>query len=408
MMKDSIRVKTTMSLYLNYLVHGMAIVILAQNMTALGHQWKVPDAGVAMVISSLGIGRLLVLYISGFLSDRIGRKFFVQLGILTYIPFFIGIIFSGTTTQAYFWGILAGMANSFLDSGTYPALMELFPKSQATANILIKAFASIGELILPLLVAGLEQDQLWYGWSFVICAVILSINFIYLSFREFPQVTTGDDKLPQAKYVASNVESAYHSKPITKRIMLGIILTLFGYISMATFYLISQWLTKYGEVVSHLGMVHARFLVSLYSIGSIIGVLLMAIIVDRVVSSLWVMIGDTVVSLVALVLMASIPQELVMNTCSFIIGVSAAGGVMQIGLTVMSVMFPAAKGTVTGIYYTASGLASFSIPLVTGIISKRSIHSIMWFDVLIAIVGVACTVSVAIFSRQLNIEYKVP
>lgn len=47
------RIKTTACLYFNYLIHGMAIVILAQNMAVLGDQWHVGDAGVSMVISSL-------------------------------------------------------------------------------------------------------------------------------------------------------------------------------------------------------------------------------------------------------------------------------------------------------------------------------------------------------------------
>ncbi|MCL5444426.1 MFS transporter, partial [Lactobacillus johnsonii] len=81
------------------------------NMTMLSKQWGVTDAGVSFVISSLGIGRLIVLYISGVLSDKYGRRVFVQLGILTYIPFFIGITFSPNIYVGYFFGILAGMAN---------------------------------------------------------------------------------------------------------------------------------------------------------------------------------------------------------------------------------------------------------------------------------------------------------
>ncbi len=170
-MTSTERIKTTICLYLNYLVHGMAIVILAQNMTVLSQQWHVNDAGVSLVISSLGIGRLLVLYLAGTFSDRLGRKLFVQIGILTYTLFFIGIVISPNIAVAYFFGILAGMANSFLDSGTYPALMELYPQRQATANIMIKAFASIGELLLPIIVAGLDHFQLWYGWAFFIVCV---------------------------------------------------------------------------------------------------------------------------------------------------------------------------------------------------------------------------------------------
>lgn len=154
---------TVFFLYLNYLVHGMAIVILAQNMLPLRLQLGASIAQISYIISSLGIGRLLVLYISGWLSDCYGRKPFIIIGILTYIPFFVGILLSKNIFEAYICGILAGMANSFLDAGTYPALMEFFPKSQATVNILIKAFASIGELILPLLVTFLELHFLWYG-----------------------------------------------------------------------------------------------------------------------------------------------------------------------------------------------------------------------------------------------------
>ena len=43
----------------------MGVIILAQNMDALGKQWGTDIAGVAIVISSLGIGRLIVLMASG-------------------------------------------------------------------------------------------------------------------------------------------------------------------------------------------------------------------------------------------------------------------------------------------------------------------------------------------------------
>ncbi|BEI54801.1 hypothetical protein AWA2045_29320 [Lactiplantibacillus plantarum] len=198
-MTSTERIKTTICLYLNYLVHGMAIVILAQNMTVLSQQWHVNDAGVSLVISSLGIGRLLVLYLAGTFSDRLGRKLFVQIGILTYTLFFIGIVISPNIAVAYFFGILAGMANSFLDSGTYPALMELYPQRQATANIMIKAFASIGELLLPIIVAGLDHFQLWYGWAYLLCVCLMVVNFSFLRQRTFPRLTTNRVTMPNKK-----------------------------------------------------------------------------------------------------------------------------------------------------------------------------------------------------------------
>lgn len=371
----------------------MAIVILAQNMLALSRTWHVDMAGVSLVISSLGIGRLLVLYLAGTLSDRWGRRIFVKIGIVTYFCFFIGILISPNIYVAYFFGILAGMANSFLDSGTYPALMELYPQHQATANIMIKAFASIGELILPLLVAGIESVHLWYGWSFVVCAVGMALSFLAVRKRQF--ATPGSTATTTEETVVPTTEMTSGHKTV-----LGVILTLFGYTSMATFYLISQWLTEYGSHVVHLSMIHARMLVSIYSVGSIIGVVVTALLVEKWIQPVWFMLIDTVVSLGALILMASWPVLLVMQVGAFLIGCFAAGGVMQIGLTIMGNIFPQAKGRITGIYYTASALASFTIPVITAFISRTSIHDLMWFDALLAAMGVFFSLIVIYIYRR--------
>lgn len=377
---------TTISLYVNYIVYGMAIVILAQNMASLGHQWHVGAAEVSYVISSLGIGHLLVLYVAGVLSDRWGRKLFVNLGILTYLPFFIGIVFCRSTVVAYALGVLAGMANSFLDAGTYPTLMELYPRHEASANILIKAFSSVGELSLPLIVAALDGVHGWYGWSFMLGAAILIANLIFLQWRQFParQLAT-----------ATATPVAAPTRPVRWRTLQAVILTIFGYVGMATFYLISQWLTEYGTDVVHLSLLRARLLVSVYSAGSILGVLLTALVVNRWLKPAWFMLVDTVVSLVTLVAMAALPVFGVMFAGSLIIGISATGGVLQIGLN----LYPAHKGRVLGIYYTASGLASFTIPLVTGGLAKTSIHQIMWFDVGVAVLGVLCAVAILMLKR---------
>ena len=85
---------TAISLYLNYFIHGMGVIILAQNMEALAKHWNTTVGGVAIVISSLGIGRLIVLLVSGWLSDKFGRKPFVVLGVITYLLFFGGILVS--------------------------------------------------------------------------------------------------------------------------------------------------------------------------------------------------------------------------------------------------------------------------------------------------------------------------
>lgn len=223
-----------LSLYLNYFVHGIGVIILAQNMDALAARWG-SIADVAWVISMLGIGRLIVLFVSGKLSDKYGRKPFVLLGMVTYIAFFVGILLSPTSTVTCIFGILAGIANSFLDAGTYPALIESYPDSASTVTVLLKAFISAGQFLLPLFIGILVSMNAWYGWSFIVAAVILALNIPVMMKMGFPSMNPAEEAKEEGKDVA-----AASWVPKSKWYLEGICFVLYGYISQATFYLISQ------------------------------------------------------------------------------------------------------------------------------------------------------------------------
>lgn len=387
---------TAISLYMNYFIHGMGVIILAQNMTALANKWGTGTGGVAVVISSLGIGRILVLLVSGALSDKFGRKPFVALGIFTYILFFAGIVMSPSIWIAYIFGILAGMANSFLDSGTYPALMEMFPKEKGTANVIIKAFISAGQFLLPLIVSLLVASKIWYGWSFIFCIAILAVNFLFvLSMGKFPR--PGQDVVEAKEEKSANGQTNIKTGNLW---IDGTLFILYGYISQATFYLVSQWLSEYGEKVANMGSTSAHALISYYSVGSIVCVLVTAALAKRAVKEIQFIGVYTLLSFISLLLMYLIPTPMMCSIMSFVVGFSAAGGVMQLGLTVMSSFFPKGKGTITGAFYTAGSIASFTIPLITGMM-VANLANIILFDVIISLIGFILAVLITIRYRHL-------
>lgn len=386
---------TALALYFNYFVHGMGVIILSQNATVLAQQWGTTVTGALAVVSSLGVGRIINLLISGVLSDKFGRKPFVQLGIVTYFIFFIGILFSRNTIVAYILGILAGMANSFLDTGTYPGLMEIYPNAKGTSNVILKAFISAGQFLLPFIVSGLAACGLWYGWSFIIPAAILVITFLYFLFGgAFPnskQVAEADEKKEEAEESNTNVKSNLWLD--------GTLFIIYGYISQATFYLVSQMLTQYGQEIGHMAQGAAHSLVSWYSLGSIICVLLTAVL-GKKISEIQFVPVYTLGAFVSILLMWLFPTNpLLMGILAFLVGFFAAGGVMQLALTVMADFFPAGKGTVTGFFYTAGSIASFTIPLFIGWIANM--RSVMLFDVIIALIGFVDTVLIAIRYKRL-------
>lgn len=379
---------TAIGLYINYLVHGMGVIILAQNMDALSRHWNTNLAGVATVISALGIGRLVVYFFAGILSDKFGRKPFVYLGSSIYVLFFVGVLISPNIWIAFVFGILAGAANSFLDCGTYPALMESFPNAASSANVFIKAFVSAGQFLLPLIISFLVAANLWFGWSFILCIVLLAFNAIYLFRRQFPPMQVSDE----AGKAAEKSPIQFIGKP--KFYIEGIAFCLYGYISQATFYLVSQWLTQYGSSVAHMGDTAAHALMSYYAIGSIVCVFVTAVIATRIHST-YLMIVYTFISMLALTVLVLHPTAVVTTLFSFVIGFSAAGGVMQLALTLMAEVFPKGKGTMTGVFYTLGSIASFTIPLITGQMSNKNISSIMVFDMWISVAGFVLALIIA-------------
>ena len=87
----------------------------------LADQWGMNDAmKVTAIAAALGLGRLISLPFAGPLSDKLGRRISVLIGVASYVIFFVGIAFSPNVQVAYVAAVLGGIANSFLDTATYP------------------------------------------------------------------------------------------------------------------------------------------------------------------------------------------------------------------------------------------------------------------------------------------------
>ncbi|EMC3650408.1 MFS transporter [Citrobacter sp. Cb008] len=385
---------TAIGLYFNYLVHGMGVILMSLNMSSLEQQWHTDAAGVSIVISSLGIGRLSVLLVAGMLSDRYGRRPFIIFGMACYLLFFVGIINTHSIYIAYAFGFLAGMANSFLDAGTYPSLMEAFPRSPGTANILIKAFVSIGQFLLPMIISLLVWAELWFGWSFLVAAAVMLINGVFLFRCRFPAHPGHQAPLKALPVEQKSIQSEHRCSLLDLASY-----TLYGYIAMATFYLISQWLAQYGQFVAGMSYTLSIKLLSIYTCGSLLCVLITAPLARKTGRATSLLMLYTFISFIALLMVCLHPSIYMVIVFAFVIGFSSAGGVVQIGLTLMAARFPDAKGKATGIYYSAGSIATFTIPLITARLSQTSIAHIMWFDTGIAAVGFLLALFIGYRSR---------
>ena len=159
--------KAAVGMYMNYFLLGMVNVILISNMGSLTEQWATDSAGISYIIAAIGIGKLLTYAIAGRLSDRYGRKPLIIFSSLVMGLFLFLIPLAPSYQIAFLLAFMAGVGNSAMDAGSYPGLIEVFPKSAGSASVMVKAFMATGTALLPFIVLFFVNQDMFYGFTFL-------------------------------------------------------------------------------------------------------------------------------------------------------------------------------------------------------------------------------------------------
>lgn len=376
---------TAFVLYLSFFVHGFGAAILSQNTKSFQVLWNTDAAGVLYVISALGIGRLITYPFSGAISDKFGRRLTVIIGCLVYIGFFGGILLAPNTTVAFFVAILAGVANGFLDSGVLPAVMEILVQSSGLASILSKLCIAIAQYILPVMVTFWASNGLWFGWTFVICIVLLAI--ISLLLTKLPFATVGEAKAETAADVVQ-VKSNFWIE--------GVALIIMGYTATATFQVFLNINKDYGMTFLNMTEAAAGKIGSNYALGSIFAVCLNVVLV-KWVKPVRMIVVYPALSLATLLWMYFVPSPIVAQIGGFLIGATCAGGVLQFLVSVMSDLFPASKAKAVSMIMIAGALCAFSITAIAGTVtSKFGVQYTLLVSAVLAVVSIIASIVVNI------------
>ena len=376
---------TAFVLYLSFFVHGFGAAILSQNTKSFQALWNTDAAGVLYVISALGIGRLITYPFSGAISDKFGRRLTVITGCLVYIVFFGGILLAPNTTVAFFVAILAGVANGFLDSGVLPAVMEILVQSSGLASILSKLCIAIAQYILPVMVTFWASNGLWFGWTFVICIVLLAIISLLLT------------KLPFATVAEAKAETAADVVQVKSNFWIeGVALIIMGYTATATFQVFLNINKDYGMTFLNMTEAAAGKIGSNYALGSIFAVCLNVVLV-KWIKPVRMIVVYPALSLATLLWMYFVPSPIVAQIGGFLIGATCAGGVLQFLVSVMSDLFPASKAKAVSMIMIAGALCAFSITAIAGTVtSKFCVQYTLLVSAVLAVVSIIASIVVNI------------
>ncbi|MBP2834594.1 MFS transporter [Dickeya parazeae] len=358
-------------IYLSYFLHGISVITLAQNMTSLAAKFGTDNAGIAYLISGIGLGRLVSILFFGVISDKFGRRVSILIGVVLYLLFFFGIPSSPNLIVAFILAVCVGVANAALDTGAYPALMEAYPKTSGSAVILLKAMISFGQMFYPVLVGYLITSNIWYGYGIVLPGIAFLLVSLLIVRSKFPSQMVDANAIKDLPQM--------NQKPLAW--LEGAASIVFGVAIFSTFYVIVVWMPKYAVAYAGMAETDALKTISYYSMGSLVCVFVFALLLKSMVRPVWANVFNSALAVVASTVIYLYPSALVCNVGAFIIGFSAAGGLLQLGVSVMSEFFPKSKAKVTSLYMLMGGLANFVIPIITGYLSKIELKYIILLDI---------------------------
>lgn len=385
-------------IYLSYLLLGMVNIILASNMSFLSERMGVIRTDISLLISIVGIGHLLTINIAGKLSDRYGRKPLLISAAILYTVFLIGMPMTTHFTLAMFFALFAGVSNSLLDASSYPALNEGFKEAAGTATVLIKAFMSIGAAILPVLIAFLISQDMFFGYAFFLPAILFIVLGIYFIPVRFPAVNGEERNEEIDKENVEKQESNPHSwKEGTAIVFIG-----FSAVSMTV--VIQTWLPTFGQEIIHLNENNAVKLLSFYSVGGLISVLLLAWLLKRIIKPITAMVITPIAAAIFVIALLFARDASLVPFIAFFLGLSTSG-IYQLAMAVMMQMFPNNKGVSVSYVSAAASVAFMVIPYITGLLIKHiGIFSVFYLELAITIVS---TVLAIYLSRKIKLFSKI-
>ena len=383
-------------LYLNYFIHGVGCSILGQAVIkeALAAAWGVEAMEITAISAALGLGRLIALPFAGPLSDKLGRRISTAIGSCSYAIYLIGLALAfnagtnGGYTIAYICAIVGGIANSFLDTGIYPAVAEIIYKAPGVATMGIKFFIAIAQMILPFVlgvaVTTTASGLTSYNPLFYVCGIIYIVLFVLVLLFPLPD---GDAKAEGKK------EGLIDSLKHTHFSIESIAMILIGFTCTGTFQLWLNCAQNFAK--ENVGWADPSIMQTAYSVGTFLALIVTAFLTRKIKDVRFIVIYP-VICLGTLIVVLLGQSQTLMIVGAFLIGWAGAGGLLQIATSVCNMLFPKIKGTVTALVMIASSLCNYTILTAA---SKMTPSAVMTMNIVLTAIGV-------LLGAYVNIRYK--
>ena len=291
-------------------------------------------------------------------------------------------------TIAYVCAIVGGIANSFLDTGIYPAVAEAISDAPGVATMGIKFFISVSQMFLPfflgMAVSTTATGATSYNRLFWVCGIAYLVLAALILFCSMPDTDSANGEKKQG-LIASMKETHFSIESIA--------MILIGFTCTGTFQLWLNCAQNFAKDVA--GWADPSAMQTYYSMGTMIALVVTSFL-TRKIKDVRFILAYPAICLAMLIIVLVAPSQTMCTIGAFVIGWAGAGGLLQIATSVCNMIFPKIKGTVTALVMIASSLCNYTILTAAG---NMTPSGVMTMNIVLTAVGV-------LLGLYVNLRYK--
>ena len=341
-------------------------------------------ASVLTVNSAVGIGGIVASFFTGIISDHFGRRSSAIISSFLWAIFAFGMLYAPNVSVAYFAGVLGGVANSFTNAAWTPSMMDAYPDKRSLVTLLTKFFVSLGQFILPFIIVALAASHIPFSIAFNLLGALYVIIGIVCFFLPFPEV--GGEQVKTNTKQNTTKDATKGKIKITAE---TIALALMGFSATAVFMIWTQTNQELGKLY---GLSNPALLQSIYAVTSLISVLVTSWMVTKGLRESTVLIVYPAVAAIALLLAYFIHNGTLLFLVAALMGWFAAGGLMQLAVSLLSGLYPDYKATATSAIGLANGISNWAVIQIAALITANgglnAPREILLFNFAICIIGI--------------------
>ena len=324
-----------------YFLTGAACVLVGSSLPQLVEMYGIGLDKVALLGSAYALGRVLTVYITGRMVEKIGPLKVLAIGAALTGAFLLGIPLIINFYAGMLFAVLGGIGMGTQDAVTPVLLSMVFKKNYSSALSGGQTLFGIGTSVTPFLIGIMLSGKLPFYYSYFVLAAVAVLIFI-LTFC-----------------AKEHIQPLYTKKPYVVYVGIFLVVAAFSAVSSAIGLYTSSFAISRG-----ISEASAAFMFTVYNVGCVIGGAVFVIVL-RYIKSQTVLLMNCAVAFIAI-----LAAMLINTTPVYFVGLFIAG-------LFLGVLFSVIVSIATRIGYkrisvasslvaTASGFADFFTPVITG------------------------------------------